>query len=181
VSTESYVLIDRLPAAIEPFIAFRDRLAVTPEGGAAVLIAALLLCAKDAELGQAALAVAVDRDSLQSGDGGFQGWELRPREMQRVRLQLAEQPYLPQSYIKGTTPLDGYDLPEPPYAIIFASNPYGGDIESGEYKVFVACSGASRPRPVSLRKDRRDIWKAREWSSLIMGIVPAPEEGAPDL
>jgi len=63
-----------------------------------------------------------------------------------------------------------YSLPAPPYRLDFSANAYSGDPTAGLYKVFVACSGA-RPRPVTVARDRTDgLWKAYEWSSLLVGV-----------
>ncbi|NLS79700.1 MAG: hypothetical protein GXY76_20830 [Chloroflexi bacterium] len=175
------VQIDQMPGSVESFVTLRDRIAATPQGGAAAMIVALHLYAQDASLGQACLAVAVDASRLQEGAAGYQGWQMRLRELQLIRSQLAQQPYLPQSYLGGTAPEKGYALPPAPYTITFSANPLAGDPDAAEQKLFVVCSGASKPRPVTLRRDARGIWKALEWSSLIMGIVPAPKAGAPAL
>jgi hypothetical protein len=91
-------------------------------------------------------------------------------------LQIEKQAYVPRSYVKGTTPENGYQLPAPPYVFEFSDTPYSGDVDAGTYKVFVACSGAASPRPVTVRRNNRGIWKAYEWSSLVVGVqAPARE------
>ena len=50
-STLLTVEIGHLPQSIEEFVALRDRVADTPQGGAAVLTVALLLYAQDQVLG----------------------------------------------------------------------------------------------------------------------------------
>lgn len=171
------VHIDALPQSIEAFVALRDRTAVTPQGGAAMMVVALLLHAEDQELGQRCLTVAVDRGRLVEGSQGYKGWQLRRGDLSRITSQLARQPYVPQSYIEGATPENGYQLPAPPCRMAFSDNPHSGDAEAGPYKVFTACSGASSPRPVTVKRNNRGIWKASEWSSLIVGIMaPAQNE-----
>jgi len=174
------VQINEMPDSVESFVALRDRLAATPQGGAAIMIVALQLYAKDASLGQACLAIAVDPSRLQEGAAGYQGWQLRLRELQLIRSQLAQQPYLPQSYLGGTAPGANYALPSAPYSIAFAANPLASEPGATEQKVFVVCSGAAKPRPVTLRRDERGVWKALEWSSLVMGIIPS-QASAPAL
>jgi hypothetical protein len=169
--------IDERPGSVEAFLALRDRLAGTPQGGAALMIVALLLHVEDVELGQSCLALAVDESRLVEGAKGFDGWQLGNRDLQLVQMQLNGQPYLPQSYVLGATPENGYRLPDGPYRFAFAPNPYSGDPAAGEYKVFVVCSGAASPRPVTLRRDERGLWRAREWSSLLVGVQEPPPEG----
>lgn len=166
----SPVQIDQLPQSVEAFVGLQAQIAGTPQGGAAMMIVALLLYAEDVTLGHACLATAVDRDRLSEGDKGYEGWQLRGRARQLIRTQIGGQPHIPRSYIQGTSPENSYQLPAPPYEVSCSDNPYSGAIESGTYKVFVACSGAASPRPVMVRRDAAGVWKACEWSSLLMGV-----------
>jgi hypothetical protein len=175
------VQIDELPQSIEAFVTLRDRVAQTPQGGAAMMVVALLAYAHDEALGRQCLAAAVDRGRLDEGPDGYKGRQLRTSDMRRIETQIGRQPYLPKSYVKGTTPENGYRLPALPYVFEFSDNPYSGDIESGTYKVFVACSGAASPRPVTLNRSGRGIWKAYEWSSLIVGVSEPVQEADDDL
>jgi hypothetical protein len=159
------------PRSIEEFVARRDQVATTPQGGAAMMVVALLLCAQDETLGGPCLAAAVAAERLAEGGGGYQGWRLRRSDLQLIHQQLAEQPYLPNAYFKGTSPESGYALPEPPYLLEFTANPHSGDPAEGRFKVFVACSGAATPRPITVRRNALGIWQAYEWSSLIVGIA----------
>jgi hypothetical protein len=169
------VQIEQLPQSVEAFIALQEQIAGTPQGGAAMMVVALLLYTDDVPLGHACLSLAVDQDRLSEGDEGYGGWQLHGRQRQLIHTQVGSQPHIPRSYIQGTSPENGYQLPPPPYELAFSDNPYSGAIESGTYKVFVACSGAASPRPVMLRRDGEGIWKACEWSSLLVGIrKPVP-------
>jgi hypothetical protein len=178
-STLPGTYVDELPRSVEDYIALRDRMATTPEGGATMMVLALLLYAQEQELGQGCLAAAVDRERLREGPKGYRGWQLGNRDLQLIRTQLASRPYIPRSYVQGATPENGYQLPPPPYRFAFAPNPHSGDPASGAYKVFVACSGASSPRPVTVHRNDRGIWQAYEWSSLVVG-VREPASGAED-
>ncbi len=170
------VTIEQLPQSAGAFIALQDQVGRTPQGGAGLMVVALLLYAEDVALGHACLAIAVDRDRLSEGASGHDGWQLRGTDRQLIRTQIGSQPHLPRSYIKEATPENGYRLPSPPYELEFSVNPYSGDVASGSYKVFVASSGAASPRPVTVRRDGEGIWKAREWSSLLVGIrKPEPQ------
>jgi hypothetical protein len=166
------VTIEQLPTTLEAFIAQRDGLATTPEGGAAIMVVALWLYAEEEALGRPCLTLAVDSALLQAGAGGYQGRELRPRGLTLIRTQLRERKHVPRSYIKGATPANGYALPPAPYTIEASRNPYSGNEDTGQVKVFVTCSGADSPRPVTLRRDDHGVWKAYEWSSLLSGVRP---------
>jgi len=173
------VEIGRLPQSIAEFVALRDRIADTPQGGAAAMIIALLCYAKDQVLGEQALTVAVDRERLQEAADGYRGWEVRKRPLQLIERQILDSPHIPRSYFLGTSPESGYELPEPPLRIECRSGPYSGDVDSGTYRVFVTSSGAPSARPVTLHRNQRGFWKANEWSSLLLGVRP-PSEREPD-
>ena len=179
VSTLEAVIIDEMPTSVEAFVALRDRVATVPLGGAAMLVVALHVYTKDEDLGRQCLTVAVDRGRLVEGAEGYRGWLLGKRDLRRIQSQLAGQPYLPSSYFQGATPENGYRLGESPHALAFSYNPYSGDPASGEYKVFVECSGAASARPVTVKRNNRGIWKADSWSSLITG-VRAPAQAVDD-
>ena len=164
------VEIAEIPTTIASFVALRDRLSVTPQGGAATMVVALFVHTRDEVVGRACLAASVAPKGLQDGLEGFEGQQLRVRDMRLLASQLAKQPYLPASFFRGAAPANGYALPKPPLEIALSANRYSGHPEAGPYKVFVACSGASRPRPVTLVKEA-GLWRASEWSSLIMGIM----------
>ncbi|MFH1086356.1 MAG: hypothetical protein V1772_11420 [Chloroflexota bacterium] len=170
------VQIDAVPDSIAAFVSLRQRLATTPQGGAATMVVALLVHTRDAALGRACLAAAVSARQLQEGDAGHAGRQLRLRELRLLYALLARQPYLPAAYIAGAWSANGYALPALPWQITCSTNPYSGDAEAGPFKLFVACSGAASPRPVTLVRED-GLWCASEWSSLISGIV-APAASA---
>jgi hypothetical protein len=181
VTTLSPVQFDQVPSSIDAFVALRDRVATTPQGGAAMMVVALLTLGQDETLGRQCLALAVDRSRLAKGGKGYKGWQLSNRDLQFVDSQLSGKAYLPQSYVKGAAPENGYQLPDPPHVIECTDNDYSGDVGSGTYKVFVACSGAATPRPVTVKVNDKGIWKALEWSSLIVGVQPPVRQVEDDL
>ena len=110
------VQFDRVPEEIEAFVALRNQVATTPQGGAAMMVVALLAYVEDEELGRQCLTVAVDRGRLSQGAKGYKGWQLSNRDLQFLRGQLAGKEYLAHSYVEGTGPESGYCLPDPPYS-----------------------------------------------------------------
>ncbi len=168
------IAVDALPQSVEDFLALRDQLAETPEGGAALLVLAMLCYAQAPELpiGQHCLTIAVDRSRLVGSPTGYKGWAVAKRDFDMIRRQLVGREYVARSYFQGTAPETGYALPAPPYTLAISNNPHSGDREAGRYKVFVASSGAATPRPVTLLRNNRGYWKAVEWSSLLTGVQP---------
>jgi hypothetical protein len=162
------VQIDELPGTREEFVVLHGDVARTPQGGAAAMIVALLVYTGDQLLGRQCLAVAADPSRVDEGE------RLRVRDARLIGRQIGKQTYLPRSYVKGATPENGYQLPDPPYVFEFSDNPHSGDPAAGPYKVFVACSGAASPRPITVIKGDGGLWRAKEWSTLVVGIR-APE------
>ncbi|MDA3940376.1 MAG: hypothetical protein PF693_13895 [Spirochaetia bacterium] len=61
-----------------------------------------------------------------------------------------------------------------PFLIETSTNKYS-EISETEIKLFVACSGASSPRPVRVKRNSSGLWKVDEFSSLVVGVM-APSE-----
>jgi hypothetical protein len=175
------ITVNEIPSTLSAFLALRDKLAQTPEGGGVLMVLALYLyaCAPESELANQALTICVDRTRLREVPDGYKGWGILAIDLQRIQRQLRDKPWVPQSYFVGTAPQSSYRLPDPPYHFEITTNPYSGDQEASVYKVFVRSSGASSPRPVTLKQNNRGIWKAVEWSSLLMGVV-SPEKSVDD-
>lgn len=164
------VEVDGLPETVEAFVALQAEVARTPEGGAAMMVAALWLMTEDEEAGWPVLAEAVDPSRLQAGSGATGGRRLGKRDLQLIRSQIGGRGHMLRSYMAGATPENGYRLPQPPFRVECTENLYSGDPESGQFKVFVASSGADSPRPVTLRRGEDGLWRAAEWSSLLLGV-----------
>ena len=164
-TAHDHIQIDRIPESVEEFVALRNEVAHAPEGAATMIVLALLAYASDEEMGKQCLTVAVDRGGLRESPTGYKGWQVRTSRMRLVASQLAKQTYIPRSYIQGATPENRYTLPALPYMLTFSHNQYSGDRDGDEFKVFVTCSGAASPRPVTLKKNERGTWKASEWRS----------------
>jgi hypothetical protein len=173
--------IPSIPASADEYLSLRDTLSAAPCGGAAALVVALLVYAQDAKVGEACVAIAVDRGRLVSGPRGYKGWQLPNTALQRLSTQIRGHEYLPASYLAGTTPENGYALGEPPHIVTCTTGPYSGDPSTGTFKVFVISSGAASPRPVTLKINDRGLWKASEWSSLIVGVQPPASSASDDL
>lgn len=177
------IAVPDLPKTLDDFIALRDGLAVTPEGGAVMMVLALAVYAADpkARFGRDTLVITADRSRLTPKPDGYRGWDLTVRDQQHIKRQVASRPWGPRSYFVGTSPENGYRLPEAPYRFELSRNPYSGDEDEGCVKVFVASSGASTPRPVTVKRNNRGLWKALERSSLTVGVEPPAAETDDDL
>lgn len=169
--SEKVITIPSVPATMEEFTALRDKIASEPEGGAAVFVTAMLMYARNAELGTHMFTVALDRSRLSESARGYKGFVPSPVFMNYPKSYLAPKPYLANSYFMNTSPENGYALPPPPLEVAVSRNTYS-DQGNGDIKVFIQCSGADSPRPVILRQNNRGLWKAVNVNSLFVGIRP---------
>ncbi len=166
------VKIDQVPNSIEDFVRLRDLIAITPEGGASIFLLALKIYTENPSLGKQCLVVAVDKGSLRDGDV-YKGFSLLHQDMQLIENQTSRDRNIPNSYIKGSSPKAGYQV-RLPYVYEFSSNAYSGDPKDGKFKLFVKCSGADSPRPVTMIRNEKGIWKATAWSSIVVNIKKTP-------
>jgi hypothetical protein len=82
----------------------------------------------------------------------------------------------------GSTPENNYSVPMDNIEFSFSSNKYSGDPAEGLTKIYVYCSGAATPRPSTMKRNEKGIWKVKEYSSLYVGIQgPASSKRVDDL
>ncbi|OQY02200.1 MAG: hypothetical protein B6I20_07140 [Bacteroidetes bacterium 4572_117] len=166
------VKIKKLPKSIEEFVSMRNKIATTPQGGAAMFMIALKIHTTNPDLAKKCFVAIVDRKLLREGDV-YKGFKLLNSDMGLIKSQVAKDKNIPNSYIKGATPKNHYKV-KLPYIFEFSSNKYSGSIEAGDFKLFIACSGASSPRPIRMKKNNRGLWKTSNWSSVLVGIMKPP-------
>ncbi len=169
------VSFSKIPTSTDEFLSLRNELAKSPEGGAAVFVAAMLVYAQDPTLGRQCLIIASDKSLLRaSSNSGYKGFDFGNNSDYLIK-QMDNKKYLPNSYIQGTSVSNAYALGKPPYKIRCFTNPYSGKAEDGQIKVFVNCTGASSDRPITLVRNEQGVWKTKEFSSLVVG-VQAPKQ-----
>lgn len=166
------ITLDSLPSSIAEFEAMRDKIATTPEGGVLTLIVALKMFNENQPEGMKALIVAVDQGLLSKNDGkdSYKGYTISNATIGLVRSQLANYPYVINSYFPGATPENNYTPGAAPFNFELTANKYSGSVASGQIKLFIKSSGADTARPVTLKKNNKGIWKAHEFSSIVVGI-----------
>jgi len=177
------VNVNTVPSDIASFEAFRDSLATTPEGGAIVMLFALRLYQQNPTEGTKALIVAVDssRLSQSTGAGSYKGFAL-DGSTKYLLGQIEKYPFMLNSYLPGATPENGYTPAGLPYTFTLTSNRFSGTVESGQIKLFLPSSGAATPRPITMKRNSKGVWKAAEFSSLLVGVAaPATTDPADDL
>lgn len=166
------ITLDTLPSNISEFEAMRDKIATTPEGGVLTLIVALKMYNENQPEGIKALIVAVDQGLLSKRDGSdsYKGYAISNATISLVKSQLGNYPYVINSYFPGATPENNYTPGSAPFSFELTANKYSGSVASGKIKLFIKSSGADSARPVTLKKNNKGIWKAHEFSSIVVGI-----------
>lgn len=165
------IQISSIPSSPEAFIQLRDQIATTPEGGAAMLIVAMLGFTKSEQLGMQFLTIALDQYNVGSGNA-YKGYAPSSSIMYHVNRLKRDGvwSYVGFAYVAGATAENNYQT-SAPYTIVTSRNKYSGDESSGRVKVFVNVYGFS-PRPVTVKKNDKGIWKAYECSSMFVNVPP---------
>ena len=163
------ITINQQPKTVEEFIKIRNEVAVTPYGGGAMFMLALKIYTENEELGRKCLIMSITLSRLNNYNDYYKGYDIAKTDLSRINSQLRQHPYLPKSYIEGSSPENAYKV-ELPYIMKLNSNPHSGNIADGKFKIYIKCSGADSMRPISLEKNNKGLWKVKEWSSAIVGI-----------
>jgi hypothetical protein len=169
---KSGYMAESVPDTVDDFVRMRDSLARTPGGGAACLALAMLVYAKDRKTGEECLTAITDMSRLEESEDGYMGWKLRNRDLQLIEDQLTGRPWLAASYVTGTSPDTGYELGTDPLFFDIRLDPLNPSDPRDRAKVFIVSSGADSPRPLTVARNSDSIWKAVEWSSLLVGVRP---------
>lgn len=157
------IQIPDLPKTFKQFRALRDKLAGTPAGAATLLLVALIIYMQDEEFGLQCLPFVVDKSRLH-------GWQLRDTELNAIQAALTGYEYILHSYIAGTSPENGYRLPDPPYTFTFEYVPRSNPA-SGRFRILAISSGSNRGREITLMLNRdTGFWMAQKWPAILMDV-----------
>lgn len=163
------IKIDKLPENVEDFVKMRNDIAKTPEGGAAVFIAALMNFSKSQDLGMQCLTVALDKSNVTRGKvyKGFRPGRGIMYHVDRI-TGYKRWSYLGFAYTKGATAEKNYKV-EMPFIVASFRNKYSGDESKGRVKVFIEVDGF-RARPIILKRNKKGYWKALGVSSMFLDL-----------
>jgi hypothetical protein len=164
------VVVDSVPPSMENLLAVRDGIATAPEGGAVVFLLAMIMYGVDRDLGLQAFTLALDMHELSAGTV-YKGF--RPtRDWDDRFAQIDPFPFLGRIYVNGTKPADGYALPKGSLEFTVTEVRLQKD---GSAKVFVATTSGNMPRPLTLVKNDKGLWKVTEASSVFVGPSALPQ------
>lgn len=175
---QKVVTVDKLPTSTEEFIQFRDKMATTPEGGAVAFIVASMLYSQNPTMGRECVIIQTDMGQLEQSNSGYKGYNLTSSNNFQLK-QIDGRKHIPFSYAQGTTNENGYQLPSGPIKIKIERVTDAGN---GMKKVFVWSTGADSARPITLKQNDKGMWKAWEFSSIMVAVRPpvVKSKGASD-
>ncbi|MBN1151184.1 hypothetical protein JXA84_08215 [candidate division WOR-3 bacterium] len=156
------------PKNHEEFLKVYAAMGTTPQGASACLIVALMFFSKNKDEGLKMLASVVDPSRTVKKQGAIP--ELFQSDLRFISMQSTGKEYMFNSYAVGTDPKNGYKIEKMPIEFEFSSNKYSEAMGDCRFKLFVKCSGASTPRPITLSKQDDGYWKALEYSSLLLDV-----------
>lgn len=164
------ISIPSIPTDMDKFTQLRDQTAISPEGGAAIFVVAMLMYSQDADLGMQAFTVALDQSRIVEGNiyKGFAPVSGAKYDIENYYGKHKD--HLGNSYIVGTKTADNYKLGKLAYKMEFSRNKYT-EQSNGAMRIFIKCNGASSPRPITLKQNDKGIWKVSEFSSLFVGVA----------
>ncbi len=178
VNAQKTITVDKLPSSTDEFIQFRDKIATTPEGGTVAFIVACMLYSQNPTMGRECVIIQTDMSQLSQSNSGYKGYNLTSSNDFQLK-QIDNKKYIPFSYVQGTTQENGYQLPGGSIKIKIDRV---ADAGNGMKKVFVWSTGADSSRPITLKQNDKGVWKAYEFSSIMVGVRPpvVKSKGAAD-
>lgn len=177
VPVDHVVELGPVPPSLDAFLALRDRLGHDAVGGAALFALALMQYVADPVANEAYVTVMLHMSHLVDDPAGYKGRRPHHALLRNLRDRLVGKGHIARSYAQHTTHANGYALPATlAIKVRVQSN---SALEPDRHKVFVHSTGADTPRPITLVRNDKGLWKAFEWSSLEVG-VHAPSAPASD-
>lgn len=157
------VTFNSLPKTLDEMKALPEASLITPEGTAALFLAAMCLYPENKD-------EAYKMIDFISGPR-----EVSNMERQFIRDRMMDKEYLPFSYFKGAVPTNNY-TPDTPYVLEFSDNPYSYN-EENYINLYISSGGADSPRAIKLRhQGSTNKWFLWE-QFLLVGIrIPVSED-----
>jgi hypothetical protein len=166
--------LPKIPVSVDEFIMLRDSLAQDPRGGYVMFICAMIVYGKNKELGLQCMTLMLDQSLLKKGGSkpAYKGYSPGADAMYLIR-QIDKFPWLGAIYIDGCALENSYSLPaKGPYVIRF--NQLTLD-ETDQVRLYAFTSSGNLPRPITLKKNDKGLWKALNISSVVVGPSNLPK------
>lgn len=170
----SSIELKEIPKTLASFLALRNKIATTPEGGYAIFAIAMLTYEKNRQLAQKFFTIALDRKNLaRSSSGWYKNFKPRSSSLYYIRM-LRRNKCLGKALIAGTDHKKAYQLPAAPHKLIFSQLTV---INNKKVSLYAMMTSGNMPRPLRLEKNNRGFWKASGISSLFVGLAKTPRYG----
>lgn len=114
-----------------------------------------------------------------SANRGYRGFDLAANT-RFLTDRVIPAPWVPRSYVQGTSPANQYTIPPGPLQFSFSTNDYT-IISPTELRMFILCTGADSSRPLRLKRNSAGFWKVAEFSSLVVGVKQPVKPDTDDL
>lgn len=184
-----HVVVDRVPSTVEEFRAFRNSLAVTPQGGIVAYLVAHLIMIDNHDLGMRCLILSLDKSQLADSNMSarrrisFEGWQLGASETMKLNSSgfAKDRGYAAWSFVEGTSTVKGYRLPPLPYRYVVRAHAYQ-DPDASIWKGLASTSCHDLGYvPIHVKKNDKGIWKVVNSSSFYSGCKDPVAEEKDDL
>lgn len=172
---------ETLPTSIDEFLELRDRIGDDPYGGAQLLIYALMVRLDDPDLADQMIVLSLAADQLnKGGKDTYKGYTWKSNWSYHIK-NTKKYPHCVRGFATTSSPENDYVLDKKAVAIRFREQTkYVGSVDSGKYKVFACTSGADTCKPISLTRNKKGIWKVKEFSSVVGGCRKPASELEPE-
>ena len=176
---QDLITLRTLPMAVDEFVYMRNGMANSPEGGASVFIAALLIYSKDKNVGMKCLTIALDSTRLTSGST-YKGFT-PDASAAKMFVSLAEKSksFIPYSYITGTHPDRDY-VAKLPYVLEYEKTSKTFRSEN-DATIFIKTSGDQLPRAIYLKRNDKGIWKVIKFDEVMKNVTQPYHKKGDDL
>lgn len=166
------VEIPTIPETIDEFVELRDEIAVTPEGGAAMFILALMVYSEDYDTGLLCITASLVNDSSLLRNVvpyGYKGME-PISELQDRFTVLQRKPWIADSYAAEALPENNYEL-EAPFKIKFYITDQAVDGNINKVSLSALNNGDEDFRDTVVEVNANNIWKVWGWENLILDVA----------
>ena len=172
-------VIEKIPETLPEFLSMREQLSHTPEGGAATFVISMIIYTKNEKLGRKCFTIALDKSQLTREIPGYKGYA-PDNTFEYFMSLLRKYPWIPYSYVEGTSTKDTYQLPKGKLKFVFSPNKYI-QYSTNDVKLFISSSGGVMPRPINVVRNSHGIWKVKGYSSLFVGVKTPKKKDDDDL
>ncbi len=170
--------ITRMPSTVTGFLNLRKEMGTHPKGASALFIIAMATYVKNPNLGTKFFTLIIDRYYITKNcrnTATFKGYCPNRSALYHIR-RLKRMSYLPGVYISGTNVSNSYAF-NLPAEISFNQVTVRG---KERVSMYISTTSGNLARPLTLVKSSNGYWKAKNFSSLFVGVSRVPTKRVKD-